>query len=310
MGSGGERPDILWPAVKFIAMIDTANILETLRRQLPELKPSEAQVAEMVLAHPHRVLGQNITTLARSASVSEATVVRFCRSVGCTGFPDFKLRLAECQARGTPFVSQDVAPDDAVPVFARKIFASAAAALSNAAGRLDTGSLARAVDLLAGASRVLCVGMGASGAMAKDAAHKLLRLGADAQACTDPLLCRMLSVNLRGGGVMLAISTTGRTTAVIELAELAREQGIDVIAVTTPASPLARAATVALGDEPVEDAEIFTPMASRLVQLTLIDVLSTGVALRQGTPARLHLADVKAVLSDTRVAEDEDRPPV
>lgn len=285
-------------------MLQPLNILDHIRGRLPELKKSEAQVADMVLADPQKVLGQSITVLAQAAGVSEATVVRFCRSIGCGGFPDFKLRLAEGQARGTPFVSQDVAPDDAVPVVAQKVFASAAAALNDAAGALDMAAMARGVELLAGASGILCIGTGASAVVAEDAAHKFLRFGMAAQASADPMMVRMLSVNLGEKGVLLAISNTGRTFVVTELAQIAREQGVPVIAITAPGSPLAAVSTVAIGHTPVEDAEIYTPMASRLVHLAIIDVLSTGVALRIGTGARRHLAKVKAVLADTRAARD------
>ena len=289
-------------------MLQPLNILDHIRGRLPELKKSEAQVADMVLADPQKVLGQSITVLAQAAGVSEATVVRFCRSIGCGGFPDFKLRLAEGQARGTPFVSQDVAPDDAVPVVAQKVFASAAAALNDAAGALDMAAVARGVELLAGASGILCIGTGASAVVAEDAAHKFLRFGMAAQATADPMMVRMLSINLGEKGVLLAISNTGRTFVVTELAQIAREQGVPVIAITAPGSPLAAVSTVAIGHTPVEDAEIYTPMASRLVHLAIIDVLSTGVALRIGAGARRHLAKVKAVLAGTRAARD-GKPP-
>lgn len=285
-------------------MLQPLNILDHIRSRLPELKKSEAQVAEMVLADPQKVLAQSITVLAQAAGVSEATVVRFCRSIGCGGFPDFKLRLAEGQARGTPFVSQDVAPDDDVPVVAQKVFASAAAALNDAAGALDMAAVARAIDLLADASSILCIGTGASAVVAADAAHKFMRFGMTAQASADPMMVRMLSVNLGEKGVLLAISNTGRTFVVTELAQTAREQGVPVIAITAPGSPLAAVSTVTIGHTPVEDAEIYTPMASRLVHLAIIDVLSTGVALKIGTGARRHLAKVKAVLADTRAAQD------
>ncbi|CAO3431939.1 SIS domain-containing protein [Azospirillum doebereinerae] len=283
-------------------MSRSIDILDDIRRLRPGLKKSEAQVAALVLAEPRAVLEQNVTTLAHSAGVSEATVVRFCRSVGCAGFPDFKLRLAECQARsgGTPYVSQDVAPGDGVGTLARKIFSSSAAALTAAAALLDESALADAIALLADAPRVLCVGAGASGALAQDAAHKLLRFGADAQACSDPMLARMLLVNLGERGVLLAISNTGRSGAVNDLAAAARAQGTAVVAVTAPDSALARIASITVASQPVEDTEMYTPMASRLVHLTLIDVLSTGVALRLGDPAVRHLAKVKAAINASR----------
>ena len=286
------------------------DILHAIRRLRGELKRSEGQIADLVLADPRRVLDLNVTSLAQAAEVSEATVVRFCRSVGCAGFPDFKLRLAECQARdalrdevrsGTPYVSQDVAPDDEVGTLARKIFSSSAAALTAASATLDERALERAIALLAAAPRVLCVGTGGSSALAQDAAHKLLRFGADAQPCADPVLARMLLVNMGAGGVLLALSNTGRSGAINELAAAARAQGTAVVAITAPRSPLASMANVVVASQPVEDTEMYTPMASRLVHLTLIDVLSTGVALRLGDPAVRQLAKVKAAINAGRL---------
>ncbi|WP_247892263.1 SIS domain-containing protein [Azospirillum sp. Sh1] len=284
--------------------------MDEVRRLRGELKRSEGQIADLVLSDPRRVLDLNVTSLAQAAEVSEATVVRFCRSVGCGGFPDFKLRLAESQARdalrgevrsGTPYVSQDVAPDDDVGTLARKIFSSSAAALTSASATLDDGALERAIALLADAPRVLCVGTGGSSALAQDAAHKLLRFGADAQPCADPVLARMLLVNMAADGVLLALSNTGRSGTINELAAAARAQGTAVVAITAPRSPLAAMASVVIASQPVEDTEMYTPMASRLVHLTLIDVLSTGVALRLGDPAVRQLAKVKAAINAGRL---------
>ncbi|AWU96311.1 SIS domain-containing protein [Azospirillum ramasamyi] len=286
------------------------DILDEIRRLRGELKRSEGRIADLVLVAPRRVLDLNVTSLAHAAEVSEATVVRFCRSIGCAGFPDFKLRLAECQARdalrdevrsGTPYVSQDVAPDDDVGTLARKIFSSSAAALTAASAALDEAALEQAIALLAAAPRVLCVGTGGSSALAQDAAHKLLRFGADAQPCADPVLARMLLVNMGAGGVLLALSNTGCSATIIELAAAAREQGTAVVAITAPRSPLAGMASVVVASQPVEDTEMYTPMASRLVHLTLIDVLSTGVALRLGDPAVRQLAKVKAAINAGRL---------
>ncbi len=92
----------------------------------------------------------------------------------------------------------------------------------------------------------------------------------------------MSAASLRRGDVVLAFSYTGRAREVIEAALLARGQGAHVIAVTTPGTPLALAATHALLLPAVEDTEKFTPMISRLLQLVMVDILEIGVALRRG----------------------------
>jgi glucokinase len=59
-----------------------------------ELSPAELRVADHVLAQPRAVLNEPIAEIARAAQVSQPTVIRFCRTLGCEGLSDFKLRLA------------------------------------------------------------------------------------------------------------------------------------------------------------------------------------------------------------------------
>lgn len=277
------------------------SVLELLRQQRSGLTRQEAAVADVILESPEAVLQLSVAALAERAGVSQPTVIRFCRSVGCEGFTDLKLKLAQSLAPGLAYVSADVEASDPSEQYTLKIFEAAIRALSAARQALQPQRVDVAVRALSRAGRVLVVGLGGSAAIAQDAAHKLSRFPLPCQAVSDPLLARMLMVGMGERDVLLAISNTGRTMAVLELVELACERGVFVVSLTAPDSPLAQAATVALEVQPAEDAEVFTPMASRLVQLTMIDVLSTGLALTQGQAALEHLAQVKETLRPTRI---------
>ena len=79
------------------------NILNTIQTVRGNLSKSELKVADVVLADPNACIRSSIAALARMADVSEPTVNRFCRSLDCGGFPDFKLRVAQSLAHGTPY---------------------------------------------------------------------------------------------------------------------------------------------------------------------------------------------------------------
>ena len=70
-------------------------LLDAIRTQMDALSKSERKVAMAVLDNPQLTISENITALARTAQVSEPTVVRFCRAVGCDGWHEFKLKLAQ-----------------------------------------------------------------------------------------------------------------------------------------------------------------------------------------------------------------------
>ena len=281
------------------------NILQKISKSRSSLSKSELKVADVVLADPNTAIRSSIASLARSAEVSEPTVNRFCRSLDCSGFPDFKLRVAQSLANGTPYVNSSVEPDDNVQDYSSKIFEMTMASLDDARSNLDYSIIGRAVDALAQAKKIEFYGLGASASVAIDAQHKFFRLNTPAVAYTDIMLQRMSAAALSRGDVVVVISYTGRTIATIEAARLAKDAGATVIGITTPGSPLAQHCSINIGVEAAEDTDIYTPAISRLVHLTIIDVLATGVTLRRGPDFLEHLRKVKASLLDTRFARQQ-----
>ena len=60
-------------------------------------------MADYIIAHPSEVIEMPIAELAAQCEASQATVMRFCKKVGCTGFYQFKIRLAgELREQGEP----------------------------------------------------------------------------------------------------------------------------------------------------------------------------------------------------------------
>jgi RpiR family carbohydrate utilization transcriptional regulator len=115
----------------------------------------------------------------------------------------------------------------------------------------------------------------------------------------------MAATMLAPGDVVVAISSTGRTIDLISSVELAREAGADVIAIAPPGSPLAQRCNVPLEIAVDEDTDVYTPMTTRLAQLTLIDVLSIGVALRLGPELAARLERARDSLRGKRLGETE-----
>lgn len=269
-----------------------------------ELRRSEQKVADLIIDRPNAVINAPISTIAREADVSEPTVIRFCRAVGCTGFQDFKLRLAGSLASGIPYVYSGVEADDRTEDIASKVFDRAVATLIQVRNHLDTEKLQQAIDILADASRIEFYGHGASGIVAMDAQHKFFRLGVPTVAYSDPHTHSMSAAILPPGSVVVAISHTGRSVDLLRSAELALDAGARVISITAFGSPLAEKSTVALYADVSEDTDMFTPMISRIAHLTINDILAVGVALRRGPALTELLERTKRNLAEKRLQED------
>ena len=281
-------------------MTNSQNLLEEMRRRLDGLNRSEKKVAAVILKDPKLAIRMTISSLAQEAGVSEPTVNRFCRGFDERGYPDFRLRLAQSLAEGMPFVTRSVDYDDSTEVYSDKIFSSTIAALDAARKSLDPNVITRAVDHLSQAKQISFFGLGASASVAMDARHKFFRLNIPVCAYEDVLMQRMVAAGAHTGDVIVVISYTGRTQELVEIAQLARDSGATVIGITSIGSPLAEACSILLSAPVEEDTDVYMPMTSRMIHLTLLDVLATGMTLRRGVEFQRYLKRIKDSLLPTR----------
>ncbi|MCK0753292.1 MULTISPECIES: MurR/RpiR family transcriptional regulator [Chromohalobacter] len=276
------------------------DLIDRIRSRLEELNRSERKVADVILHDPAAATGMSIATLAQAAAVSEPTVNRFCRNFDAKGYPDFKIKLAQSLAGGTPYVSRSVERDDGAASYGDKIFGATIAALDDARRALDAQRVERAVDYLIQAKQISFFGLGASGPVAQDAQHKFFRFNLPVTAYEDVLMQRMVAAATHTGDVIVIVSYTGRTRELVEIARVARDNGAIVLGITAPDSPLAHECTETLEVITPEDTDVYMPMTSRMIHLALIDVLATGVTLRRGEDFLPHLKKIKDSLQATR----------
>lgn len=276
-------------------------ILGQIRRARSELSPAELRVADLVLAQPRSVLNDPIAEIARAAGVSQPTVIRFCRSLGCEGLSDFKLRLASGLTGTVPVTHTQVNINDSMLELGAKVLGNTASAILQVRSHLNRDTIDRAIDQLLAAARIEFFALGHYGVVAQDAQFKFLRFGMPCGAYTDPRLQLLAADVLRDGDVAVVISSGGRLPELLAVVEKAQERGAKVVAITASQSPLAKRADVALIVDHVEDIETHLPMVSRILHLLVIDILAVGVAMRRSP-------DSIAALSQGEADDMESRP--
>jgi glucokinase len=268
-----------------------AGVLAQIRRAEPKLSPAEQRVAAHVLAHPRAVLSQPIAEIARIAEVSQPTVIRFCRSLGCEGLSDFKLRLASGLTGTIPLTHTQVTGADSMLELGVKVLGNTAGAILALREQLNREAIDRAIEALAAARHIQCHAVGYYAVVADDAQFKFLRFRVPCVACTDPRRSELGAGVLAAGDAVLLVSGEGRRPELLEVADAARERGAAVIAITAGQSPLARRADIALIVDHGEDIATHVPMVSRILHLLVVDILAVGVAMRRGS------ADATAMLA-------------
>ncbi len=282
-----------------------ATLTQHIGDAINTLRKSERKVADYVLANPNDIIHMRIIDLASLAGVSEPTVVRFCRAVGCEGFQDFKMNLAQQLASSPSFGQIAVTDHDSVAELTHKVFDSTIDTLLKTRDSLDPHILDQAVSAICNANRVEFFGFGASAAVAADAQHKFFRLQLATAAHSDHHIQNMSAMSMGPGDVVVAISQSGRTRALLNSMAVVQQMGGTVIAISPSGTPVALQATIPIDINVEEDIEIYTPLSSRIAHLVVIDVLAIGVAQRKGPELHDHLFRLRQGLRSLRIQPED-----
>jgi RpiR family transcriptional regulator, carbohydrate utilization regulator len=280
---------------------ESADILPRLERMMDSMTRSEIKIAKRLLASPNEFVRSSVRGVAADLGVSEPTILRFCRAVGCEGFKDLKFRLIQelaltqamsdqSQRASRPAGSSELATRDKDPQGDR-VFDTIIEALTRTRDTLPYKDLLSSAQAIAKAGRVVVYGIGGSSATLAAEAHiRLFRLNIPIMVFTDGYTQRMSAAILGEGDVALFISSTGRPRELQESLELAKYYKATCIAITDKDSPLGRDADICLhvGLAAV-GAEEIQPSPMRFAQLFVIDRLAYAVAAIVGEQAHLAL---------------------
>lgn len=247
-----------------------------------DLAASEAKVVDLLLADPLFVGASTTAQVAARAGVSPPTVIRATRALGFTGFTELKIEIA--RARGT---TRFFAPPEALAVDAtlatvlETSIRTGTDALTALGGAVALTALDEAVGAIQHARQVIAFGAGPSATIAADAVFRLRAVGVTTIGIQDHLSAMIATRLLGPGDVVIAISSTGRTSTTLAVADAAASAGASLIAVTNQyGTPLAALADIALvvGGAPLPSQ--MAAAGSRLAQLVVIDALVAALALR------------------------------
>lgn len=275
-------------------------MIDRITKSRPALSLAEQKVADWVIANPHQTVEKPLAWTASAIGVSEPTIVRFCRSVGATGFRDLKVKLAQDLARGEYAIHSDVSLNDDATEIITKVIGRSIQEIDRVRQSLNPVLIDEVSSRLASVHRIDFYGVGASGVVVSDAQNKFFRLGLPCVAYWDsPTILQAAAITDNSYGV-IAVSKTGESKPVIEAAKMAKKNGAQVIAITSPHSSLAEAVDIAVLVDVDEDTGLYTPMSSRMAQLAVLDVIQVAFALRLGKTGMVKLDKAKSALLQNR----------
>ncbi len=264
------------------------GIQSTIEASVDKFTPAMQRVATVIRDQPRIVLEQTISELADSCGTSVASVVRFCRVLGLSGYAQLRMSLAtelgkEAAQFGNDLIlGAEIAQSDTLQEMASKVASLEILAIDETVSGLDYGALERVVAAVDQAERILLFGIGASQFVAQDLHHKLFRVGRNAFLMADAHEAWTAALMSPAHTVAIGFSHSGTTADTVQFLKLARDNGALTVAITgSRESPLARAAEERLVTHARESTLRAGAMVSRIAQLALVDCLFLGVARRR-----------------------------
>jgi DNA-binding MurR/RpiR family transcriptional regulator len=254
------------------------NCLLRIRQRYPTLAQSDRKLADFLLANPDSARHLSSQQLALEANVSQSSVVKFSQKLGYKGFPALKLAISEALASGqnphSVAVHNQIMGDDPLRLVGEKLIKDNLAAMHASLDINPEEKLLASVAMLRSTRRVMIVGIGASGLVAKNFAWKLMKIGLNAVAEQDMHALLATAQALTPDDVLLAISYSGERREINLAADEALRTGAKVLAITgfTP-NALQQRATLCLYTIAEEQATRSAAISSTSAQMMLTDLL-------------------------------------
>lgn len=275
-GSGaGSRGTILIKK-RGCQMNDSISLI-TARYDL--LTPSECKVADYIMGNISEAITQSVQTVAKRASVSEATVMRFCKNMGYDGFRSFCIAMAQNTSVHDDYV-MEIRNEGKLEQEVSRVLMASAQTIQDTLHDMDFDAIQKAAQLIVSSRNLLFVGMGTSGIVCQDAMLRFLRSGRQAFYHADYHAGIVAISHFNEQDVVVGISHSGVTQEVCESLELARKQGAHTIGVTTyPRERISQSCEVLLTTITRESPLHKVAITSRASQLSIIDALFIATML-------------------------------
>lgn len=280
---------------------DARAVGPAIRSMLPDLTALEAGVVERMLVNRRFSVETGLRDVSDDVGVSDAMVVKLAKKLGFSGFREMRREIVAYNSLPTAELHQQLDVGDDAGTIIRKVFHTAVQALEETLAILDMDTFRRATEVLAQARQRDLYGLGGSAQIARDVAHKFLRVGVRATVFDDTHMMLMSASLLGPGDLAMAFSHSGETESVIEPIALARSRGAATIAITNhAASRLGRTAELVLASTAQGSPLTGENAAARIVQLNILDALFVAVAQRDAAATDANLRRTMAAVAPKR----------
>lgn len=258
------------------------NILATTQFLLPSLTPAEKRVAEFILKSPKEATVMPLQKMAKRCKCGEATVVRLCRTIGVSGYAEFKRLLKKQLVK--PLEKDEtvrLGPSHDMGQIVESVFRLNILNLKKTLEVASFEEYESACEAITAAGKICFFAIGDAMIPCSYASLRLRRLGYDCYADSDADIQIVNAGNLKAGDVAIAISHSGRTKQVVEAMRIAKERGAVTICITKAGkSEVTKYSDIVLYNVTTDTTVDKEVIARRVAEQAMLDAIYMGVLQR------------------------------
>lgn len=292
------------------------SVLDRIKTYQSQMPATMAKIAAVLVDNPRAPLDLSITELAERAGTSAASVTRFCRMIGYSGYSPLRVGIAEDLGRGgaqaawIADIGRSFGPHDPPDDIRRALLNTHVRSLQTTAGLLDLPTAMRVADAIVKSRHVDVYGVGGSALTALEVEARLYRIGINVHPWSEVHNGLTSAAILDPKCVAIGISNTGRTEETIQMLTVAKGTGAHTVAITgNPESPLAKVAQdvliAASPDGYLQPADL----SARHCQLFVVDFLYLLIAQSNFDRTTRFLAASGAAVAPRRRPARGNSPP-
>ncbi len=256
---------------------------------------AEKRIADWLMANPGEIIPLSIVDLAERCGCSEATIVRFSKRLGFSGYQGLKISLA--QENNTSSVNNSISADDGAKEIYSKVCNEIYCSLEMTKEVLDPAVLEQVCEKIIAAPKIAIFGLGNSASVALDASHKLLRAGCETYAYCDNHMQVIAASHLGKGDVAIGISHSGSSKDIVEALDIAKKSGAYTVAITNKGkSPIQKVSDYMLYTSSDETKYNILALSSRISQLSIINAIYFYIVYHTSEQAMQSIKDTENAL--------------
>jgi len=281
--------------------VASAPSFKLIQQKYKNMTPAQKRIADFIVENPSLVVKKSITDLARLTNVkSEASIVRFYRSLGYSNYKDFRIKIAQDLAGHTFYHSkEDIEFGDTSDEIRRKIMSGAIARIGSNMNQNDDNVYEDAVRLITQAKRIILLGYAASASICYYAHFRFLELGLSCHFSADSHINAALMAQPNQGDLVLVVSYSGETLDIIRHLDSMPYHSAKVLTLTnSDDSTIAKKSDVVIASRTDETNLITDAMNTRIVEMCMVDTLFSMVCITRGEDAFSRLMKTRKVFYD------------